>query len=113
MADSANRHDLYASVGWHRPAAGHDRVECRRECRPSDAVRYLGGGKSAQQRRTLPQRRDNRPERQQIGPRRTPEGCAEGDDSVDPSGEATACDGVCDDDTAQAVSNQMYLVRAV
>ena len=41
-------------------------------------------------------------------PRRVPEG----DDRVDLPGEATARDGLRDDDTAQTMSDQMQLVRA-
>ena len=41
-----------------------------------------------------------------------PKGDPEGDDRVDLPGEATARDGLRDDDPAQAVSNQIYLVRA-
>jgi len=49
---------------------------------------------------------------QQVRPRRAPEGCREGDDPVDLPGEATARDGLRDDDPAKAVSDQMHLVRA-
>ena len=41
-----------------------------------------------------------------------PKGDPEGDDGVDLPGEATAGDGLRDDDPAQAVSDQMHLVRA-
>jgi hypothetical protein len=36
------------SVGRHRPEAGHDHVECGRECQPPHAVRHRSGGQSAQ-----------------------------------------------------------------
>ena len=41
-----------------------------------------------------------------------PKGARNGDDRVDLPSEATACDGLRDDDPAQAVTDQMHLVRA-
>ena len=60
---------------------------------------------------TFPQRPDNRPETVQDGARRDlSERCAEGDNRVDLSGEPTACDGLRDDNPAEAVFDQMHLI---
>ena len=112
MPDAAYCHGLHFGMGGHRPDAGNDHVERGRDCQPPHTFGYWRGGESAQERRTFPQRPDNRSERHKMRPRRTPERCAEGDDRVDLPGEPTGCDGLRDDDPAQAVSDQMQLIGA-
>jgi len=48
MADTADHYGLHFGVGRHRPQAGHDHVERRRECQSTDARRQRRASDSPQ-----------------------------------------------------------------